>query len=78
MSEIVLEERAATPPAAPGKKAKRANDFLYYGLRNKKLVFGLGLELLILLLAIIRPTIANRTKRSSRLRPKISFLFRSP
>jgi peptide/nickel transport system permease protein len=52
-----LEERAATP-ATPSKKPKRANDFLYYGLRNKKLVFGLSLELLLVLLAIIGPTIS--------------------
>ncbi len=58
MSGTVLEERAATPPAAPGKKAKRTNDFLYYGLRNKKLVFGLGLELLLVLLALIGPAIS--------------------
>jgi peptide/nickel transport system permease protein len=53
----VLQERAATPPAAPAKK-KRTNDFLYYGLRNKKLVFGLGLEILLVLLAIIGPFIS--------------------
>jgi peptide/nickel transport system permease protein len=54
----VLQERAATPPAAPDKKVKRTNDFLYYGLRNKKLVFGLGLEILLILAAIIAPMIA--------------------
>ena len=54
----VLQERAATPPAAPDKKAKRTNDFLYYGLRNKKLVFGLGLEILLILAAIIAPVVS--------------------
>jgi peptide/nickel transport system permease protein len=34
-------------------------DFLYYGLRNKKLVFGLGLELILVLFAIIGPMIAK-------------------
>jgi peptide/nickel transport system permease protein len=54
----VLEERAATP-ATPGRRqARKKNDFLYYGLRNKKLVFGLGLELLLVLLAAFGPVIS--------------------
>jgi peptide/nickel transport system permease protein len=44
---------------AGGGRAKRQSDFLYYGLRNKKLLFGLILELLLLLLAIIGPIIAK-------------------
>jgi peptide/nickel transport system permease protein len=55
---------AAVPPVAgalgpTAPKARRMGDFLYYGLRNKKLVFGLGLEALLVLLAIIGPYIAN-------------------
>jgi peptide/nickel transport system permease protein len=38
---------------------RKRSDFLYYGLRNKKLVFGLGLELLLVLFAIIAPIIAK-------------------
>ncbi len=38
---------------------RRRGDFLYYGLRNKKLVFGLSLELLLVLFAIIGPMIAK-------------------
>jgi peptide/nickel transport system permease protein len=54
----VLEERAATPATPGQRKARKKNDFVYYGLRNKKLVFGLGLELLLVLLAIIGPAIS--------------------
>lgn len=57
MSQTVLEEQASSP-AAPGGRPVRGNDFLYYGLRNKKLVFGLGLELLLILFAIIGPVIS--------------------
>ena len=46
--------------AAGGAAGRRKrSDFLHYGLRNKKLVFGLGLELLIVLFAIIGPMIAK-------------------
>jgi len=46
--------------AAGGAAGRRKRgDFLYYGLRNKKLVFGIGLELLIVLFAIIGPMIAK-------------------
>jgi peptide/nickel transport system permease protein len=38
---------------------RKRSDFLYYGLRNRKLVFGLGLELLLVLFAIIGPIIAK-------------------
>jgi peptide/nickel transport system permease protein len=41
-----------------GAPIKR-NDFLYYGLRNKKLLFGLSLELLLVLAAIIGPMLAK-------------------
>ncbi len=57
MSQTVIEEHASTP-AAPGARSVRGNDFLYYGLRNKKLVFGLVLELLLILFAIIGPIIS--------------------
>jgi peptide/nickel transport system permease protein len=38
---------------------RKRSDFVYYGLRNKKLVFGLSLELLLVLFAIIGPMIAK-------------------
>jgi peptide/nickel transport system permease protein len=38
---------------------RNRSDFVYYGLRNKKLVFGLGMELLLVLFAIIGPIIAK-------------------
>ena len=38
---------------------RKRSDFIYYGLRNKKLIFGLGLELLLVLFAIIGPMIAK-------------------
>jgi peptide/nickel transport system permease protein len=57
-----LQEPGAPVPRAPARPAAtlrpRRNDFLYYGLRNKKLVFGLGLEILLVILAIIGPTIS--------------------
>jgi peptide/nickel transport system permease protein len=68
MSESVSEAsaapvQAATPLAgmagSPVVRRRRRGDFLYYGLRNKKLVFGLGLELLLALFAIIGPIIAK-------------------
>jgi peptide/nickel transport system permease protein len=43
-----------TPLARRGR-----SDFVYYGLRNKKLVFGFGLELLLVVFAIIGPMIAK-------------------
>ena len=64
MSESISE--AAAPevtavglPSVPGLGAapRKRNDFLYYGLRNKKLVFGLTLEFLLVLLAILGPVI---------------------
>jgi hypothetical protein len=47
-------------PAAmgPGRRPAHRNDFLYYGLRNKKLVFGLALEILLILFAIVGPVIS--------------------
>jgi peptide/nickel transport system permease protein len=54
MSEVVLQER--TEPVAP---VRRRNELVYYGLRNKKLTFGLGLEIVLVLFAIIGPFIAN-------------------
>jgi peptide/nickel transport system permease protein len=38
---------------------RKRSDFIYYGLRNKKLIFGLSLELLLVLFAIIGPMIAK-------------------
>jgi peptide/nickel transport system permease protein len=67
MSEIseaaALEVAAAGAglPSVPGTESApdKRNDFLYYGLRNKKLVFGLGLELILVLVAIIGPMLAK-------------------
>ena len=51
-----MKERPAA--AAPGRRAAHRSDFLYYGLRNKKLVFGLVLEILLILFAIVGPVIS--------------------
>ena len=56
MSAIVLKERPTA--AVPGGRPAHRSDFLYYGLRNKKLVFGLVLEILLVLFAIIGPVIS--------------------
>ena len=68
MSESVREAPAlkvagtGLPGGAGAASASaRRSDFLYYGLRNKKLVFGLGLEALLILFAIIGPYVANHT-----------------
>lgn len=45
-------------PAAAGTIPRR-NDFIHYGLRNRKLVFGLGLELFLVLVAIFGPLLAK-------------------
>jgi peptide/nickel transport system permease protein len=42
----------------PRVAVRKRSDFLYYGLRNKKLVFGLVLEALLVLFAIIGPIIS--------------------
>jgi peptide/nickel transport system permease protein len=39
---------------------RRGSDFVYYGLRNKKLVIGLSVELLLILFAIIGPFLAKQ------------------
>ena len=44
--------------AGAGAPPKR-NEFIYYGLRNPKLLFGLTLEVLLVLAAIIAPFFAN-------------------
>ncbi|HEY2507725.1 MAG TPA: ABC transporter permease [Streptosporangiaceae bacterium] len=44
--------------AAPAGRARRRSDFLHYALRNPKLIFGLSLELLFVLAAIIGPMIS--------------------
>jgi peptide/nickel transport system permease protein len=68
VSESVSESPVAQVPAAtplvgmtgtPVQRRRRRGDFVYYGLRNKKLVFGLGLELLLVLFALIGPVIAK-------------------
>ena len=52
VSEIGQEPKTSTA-------GRKRSDFFYYGLRNKKLVFGLGLELVLVLFAIIGPMLAN-------------------
>src|ERR1700722_1545955 len=52
VSEILDEPKTPTV-------GRKRSDFFYYGLRNKKLVFGLGLELLLVLFAIIGPMLAK-------------------
>jgi peptide/nickel transport system permease protein len=63
----LLESQASVAPvagapaglAAGAVAGRRRGDFLHYGLRNKKLLFGLSLELLLVLFAIIGPMIAK-------------------
>jgi peptide/nickel transport system permease protein len=66
MSESLSEAPAAAVaatglPGGPGSAAapRKRNDFLHYGLRNKKLLFGFGLELILVLVAIIGPYLAK-------------------
>jgi peptide/nickel transport system permease protein len=58
---------AATVTAEPavGPAPERRNDLVYYGLRNKKLIFGVTLELLLVLLAIIGPILAKTAPLAS-------------
>jgi peptide/nickel transport system permease protein len=50
---------AGIPGVGGAAVGRRRSDLFYYGLRNKKLVFGLGLELVLVLFAIIGPMIAK-------------------
>jgi peptide/nickel transport system permease protein len=65
MPDVSAAVAVSPVPGAPGGTVvpaaigRNRSDFIYYGLRNKKLVFGLGLELLLVLLAIIGPMIAK-------------------
>ena len=62
ISEAPAPEVAAVGlPSVPvtGVAPRKRNDFLYYGLRNKKLIFGLTVELLLVLAAIIGPMLAK-------------------
>jgi peptide/nickel transport system permease protein len=62
ISEASAPEVAAVGlPSVPGTGSapRRRNDFLYYGLRNKKLIFGASLELILVLAAIIGPMLAK-------------------
>ena len=66
MSESVSEAPATAVaatglPIGPGVTGapRRRNDILHYGLRNKKLLFGLSLELVLVLVAIIGPYLAK-------------------
>jgi peptide/nickel transport system permease protein len=45
--------------ASAARRRRKGGDFVYYGLRNKKLLFGLTLEILFILLAAIGPVIAK-------------------
>jgi peptide/nickel transport system permease protein len=40
---------------------RKRGDFVYYGLRNKKLLLGLGLELLFVLAALLAPVLAKHS-----------------
>jgi peptide/nickel transport system permease protein len=57
--EIAAVGLPGGPGAAGVTRGRNRSDLLYYGLRNKKLVFGLGLEILLVLVAIIGPMIAK-------------------
>jgi peptide/nickel transport system permease protein len=62
VSEAPALEVAATGlPAGPGAAGapRGRNDFVHYGLRNKKLVLGLSVELILVLVAIIGPYLAK-------------------
>lgn len=56
MSEHLID-RPARLLAAP-VRPRRRRDFVYYALHNKKLLFGLGLEALFVLGAIVAPMIS--------------------
>jgi peptide/nickel transport system permease protein len=66
MSESISDAPAAGVatvglPGTPGTvdTTRKRNDFIHYGLRNKKLIFGLSLELILVLLAIFGPLFAK-------------------
>ena len=66
MSESISEAPAAEvavtglpPGSVAGGAPRKRNDFLYYGLRNKKLILGLSVELILVLFAIIGPFLAK-------------------
>ncbi|MGH3293822.1 MAG: ABC transporter permease [Trebonia sp.] len=69
------ETIGATPPgdaavgvAGPDGSAaapRKRNDFLYYGLRNQKLLLGVTVELLLVLLAVIGPILAKTAPLAS-------------
>jgi peptide/nickel transport system permease protein len=50
---------AGVPAGAGILVGRKRSDFIYYGLRNKKLAFGLTLELFFVVLALIGPFIAR-------------------
>jgi peptide/nickel transport system permease protein len=47
--------------ALPGRAGRRRGEFLYYVVRNKKLMFGLSIELIFVLAAIFGPLAAPYT-----------------
>jgi peptide/nickel transport system permease protein len=66
MSESLSEVPQAVGPPQAGSglptgtvAVRKRSDLIYYGLRNKKLIFGLSLELVLVLFAIIGPMIAK-------------------
>jgi peptide/nickel transport system permease protein len=48
-------------PAAGTLVPRRRREFFYYAVRNRKLIFGLSLELLFVLAAILGPLLADST-----------------
>jgi len=59
-SQLVAPVAGVPVGAVAGAAVGRTRgDFFYYGLRNKKLLFGLGLEIFFVLLAVIGPFIAK-------------------
>jgi peptide/nickel transport system permease protein len=57
----VVAPLAGAPAGLVGSSAvtRRRGEFLYYAVRNKKLVFGLGLETLFVLAAVLAPLLAS-------------------
>jgi peptide/nickel transport system permease protein len=57
-AEPVMAVAGAAIVTTPAPLARRRGDLVYYALHNKKLVLGLGLELLFVLAAIFAPIIS--------------------
>jgi len=63
VAEPAVAVAAGIPGGLGGGTAvgRKRGDFVYYGLRNKKLLFGLGLELFFVLVALLGPVIARHS-----------------